>query len=208
MSDSNLRAATQRSSVIDLPNGEQIEFRPLILRDWGTLEEEALKEFKRQWLQHKIDTLDLLNPDDPVAERERYIEQASDLTLDDCKDKMADYPARDAAGRLFNGTGLKVGDIIKTNNGDKPVTGFIDSRPTVNQKVPYINWWLSRTIKGRFMSTWLSARKARPTMTYDQCAEMMLSLSADMQGQLIDTVADLSKASVGNDVAPQAAAGR
>jgi hypothetical protein len=202
MAESNLRAATQRSSFLDLPNGEQLEFRPLIMRDWGTLEEAALKEYKRQWLQHKLDTVDILHPDDTpeqLAERKQELEdKAAAMTLDDCRDREVDFPAYDVKGKPIPAGDLKVGDIVTTRQGDKPVIGYMGGYACVRQTMAYVNWWLSRTTTGRFMSIWLSVRKARPTMTFDDCCRLFTSLPLETQQQAGDVVGDISKPTVGN----------
>ena len=199
MSETNLRAATQRSGMLDLPDGSTLEFRPLTIRDWGTLEEEALKEYRRQYLQFHLSNADLLYPDNPEEARLEIISKAERLALDDLPEKNAEGPAFDANGRPIKADGLKIGDKIQTKDGEAVVANIVANHAFVRQNLPYINWWLGRTIRGQTMAIWLSTRKARPTMTYDQLCDLFAKVGESIREQAGDLVADLSKSSVGNE---------
>ena len=200
MAESNLRAATQRSSMLELADGTTLEFRPLIVRDWATLEEEALKDAKRQFLQFKLSTLDLLGPDvDVDQERDKFWKQAEAMAIDDLPEKETVGPAFSPSGKPIKAGGLAVGDTVQTKDGDAKVHSLVAGIAFVRQTMPYVNWWLGRTIKGQFMAVWLSVRKARPTMTFDDCCDIFTKLGEEAREEAADLVGQISRPTVGNE---------
>ncbi len=201
MSDQYLRAATQRSRIVDLPDGSHLELRPLTIQDWGTLEEEALKAYKREFLSTYLENLDLIPESKRAAKEAEAWERAEKLTADGIPPKIVESPAVGQDGKVIRNS--PPGTEVLLNSGELvTISKLVGDRCYALQKVPYAQWWFSSTFKGRMRAVWLSARRARPGVTEDELAALFMRVGEESLDDAANTVGSLSKSQVGNGQAP------
>lgn len=193
--DEGKRAATQRRQTIELPSGKKLLIAPLVLRDYATIEEECLRDYKKKYMQTVNDNIGFL----PEHLREAKLldewENMKRLTSGDLPKQRCKAPVV-----LQNGTFAR-----DPKDRSKLVIQ--------EQEMPYEAWWLNNTAQGKLFAIWLSLRKEQPEMTSNDVD----ALFADAQGQLMDSLLDdiaesvggLSEPTVGNgpSSSPEAKAG-
>jgi hypothetical protein len=175
----DLRAVAQRSQIFTLPDGSKLELRPLLIRDWATLEEEALQAYKRSYLETYTRNLDLL-PGTTEAKQAILMEkfqEAAQLTPDKIPPVVVDAPKWDGDKLVRDGNG----DIVR-----QPVP------------VPYAQWWFGNTLSGSQTAIWLSIRRARPNITPDEADAIYTQYGQEITNKIANAVAELSRPTLGN----------
>jgi hypothetical protein len=180
----NLRAVTQRSRVFELADGTTLELRPLTMRDFGTLEEEAVQAAKSDLIATWARNLEHL----PEAMRDAKLleafERAEKINAEGMPDREIDVPLRDPATRK----------VLRDKDTGKALS--------TKKQIPYAQYWMANTIKGRLTAVWLSARRADPNVTQDQLSEIFQRLGEESLDEAADAVGDLTQSQLGNEEAP------
>ena len=169
-------AASAASGVLHAVNGKTLEVRPLTLKDYGTLELCAMKDFKKKRVESYAQVLEHI----PAEDRTKFIEK---LAADNAKLDESDLPA-------------KVMMIDKSGN----VT--VDEAECVKkQKVPFVQWWMSFTHEGRLSAVWLSIRKAQPELSKEDVETLVMDDTKALE-ELANVVGDVSAPKLGNQPEP------
>lgn len=175
------REATSRGRLVTLAEGRKVEVRPLALRDFGQLEEQALEDHKRSYIQTFTKNIDLIPPEHRSGwVREAFL-TAAGLT-------MESLPAKEQTVPLLD----KFGDQLRDNAGQPQFT---------TASLPYALWWSSNTFAGMLNTVWLSIRKAQPDLKYEDLDGLLGTDVAKLE-ELANTIGDLSRPEPGNDGPP------
>lgn len=164
MVNKGLSAATTRRRSIDLPDGRSIELAALSLRCIAQLEEQALADYKRQYLQTFVANADLMSDESRESMIREAFGKAAEFTTETLPQKTVEVEVKNAAGETVR----------------------------QKQRIPYGFWWGSNTVAGMLHSVWLSMRRVQPGLTLDQANEQLSPDEAALS-ELSDVVGELTK---------------
>ena len=172
-------SAAAGSGVLHTVGGQTLEVRPLNLKDYGTLELCALKDWKKKRIESYAQILDYL----PAEERKPLLLKAAE---ENAKLDESDLPTKT---QMFDGDGnvtLDEAECVK------------------KRKIPYVQWWSAMTHEGRISSVWLSLRKAQPQLTLED-VEQLVGDEPHALVELANAVGEVSQSSLGPPGNPPAA---
>lgn len=161
---------TLASSVTETIGGDTVEMSPLDLKDLGTLERQALKYYKENTVQSFVEMAKLYLPEETRAAAIREtIDKIAFMDIDSLPEKEHEVAEPDGNG----GVSIR------------------------KQKIPWAAWWMQRTFDGMLHFVWLSARKKRPGLSYDECAKLItIGGGQERLGELAKTVDDISQPAI------------
>ncbi len=161
---------TLASTVTEEVAGQTLEMAPLDLKDLGSLERQALKFYKDNSVQSFVEMAGKYLPE---ADRGKAIRETIDkiafMDIDSLPEKEQEVAESDGKG----GVRMKV------------------------QKIPWAAWWMQRTFDGMLHFVWLSAKKKRPNLTFDDCAKLItIGGGQPKLGELVKTVDEISQPAI------------
>lgn len=166
-------AASAASGVLHTVGGRTLEVRPLTLKDYGTLELCALKDYK----QRRVDAYRDILGDIPESERSALLIKAAE---ENAKLDESDLP-------------------VKTLMLDQYGRVTMDSDECVSKrKVAFCQWWMSHTSAGRLTSVWLSVRKAHPEISREEVESLVMDDPSALD-ELANVVGEASQPKLGNE---------
>jgi len=141
--------------------GKKITISSLTVQDFSRIEKEALRTFKRRFIETYTDNIDLV-PDQ--SKRDQIVQVAMDKAA---KIDVQDLPLRK----------MRIPDYQRNGKGKPKLVG------TKLQEVDYTLQWMSETVDGKLFSAWLSiiACKGQEGMTLEDADALFMDSAPDLE---------------------------
>ena len=183
MSDKEARAL----GAADVLTVDGVEYKilPVGMRALHELQREAVKFYKRQYLQTFADNLDLLSEEQASDLMSKKMEEVARWDVGDLPSKPAydvrkvplspkllealekefgELPNNDAGKSALLSTALDSGtilpELVKTLSGTRPR----------QVRIPYDTWWVTGVFQGIISFVWTSVKESHPEVTKEQVA--------------------------------------
>ena len=159
--------------------GEKVLLTSLRVQDWVSIEKEALRLFKEEFIKTSTDNLHLLK-----VSSERQEELGLKAIAEARQIQAEDLPSRRTRVQAY-----------KSNGKGKRVPVFDDNnRPVLREvEVDYATHWLSDTAEGKLFATWLSITqvKGQENMTMEDAGVLLLDeIDKEEVAQLIGEISN------------------
>jgi len=166
--------------------GKTFDVWALTIQNLARCQDEAVQEYKRQYIETFTRNVDLMPPEQRDAMIAKAFESASKMTYADLPKKTANFPIFTAAG-----------EFLRDERGDLVLR---------EQELEYMLWWLGDTLRGRLYATWLSLTHApqQRHLTLDNVDAIFLESQEDLR-EIVDLISQLTqpKVELGNGLEPE-----
>jgi hypothetical protein len=188
-------------------NGSEYKLRPLVAQHLCDLEREALRHYKRRYLQTFVENDDLLRESEGVIERK--MEQVarwdlSDLPQKDAFDtslvpitkKVRQWVDKFAGEKTRTDVGVRALLANALDNGrlEPEELKQMSGRAPLRGRVRYDQWWVTSSMEGMVAFIALSVRSEHPELKKGDIAQWPFPKIAEAAG----IVERLTSAAVGN----------
>ena len=162
--------------------GKTVRFAQLEVSDFVEIQEQALKVYKRRFIETYTDNISLV----PEHLRDNIVLKAFEEAR---QIDVADLPSRTMQLPLYKSNGK--GRVLVTRNG-QPVLQ--------NREVDYAMHWMSDTPEGKLYVAWLSLKKVagQESMTISDADEMFIDAQDDLEAAA-QMVGDMSGPHIGTE---------
>jgi hypothetical protein len=168
-----MAAAAGADGQFKAPSGHTFLVAPFTAQIIATLEEEALRTFKREKIRTLKENLDLLGG--------TIEEQQVSLRIE--LDRLAEMLVPDLPDKI-----LMVPTVITEKDADGKEQKVVKSLP---RKLTYVQWWLLTSLEARTLSCWLACRRRDQGLTREAFEEHFDGRPGEMAA-LSDLVADVN----------------
>ena len=190
-------------------DGDHYTLRPVVAQSLCDLEREALKHYKRQYLETYTENADLLSNGSSSELIDRKMDQVAGWDLNDLPQKdaydVSSVPVNDKIRKWaldYRGEEKQTDSTVKAvmavalENGDlKPLqVKHMTGRAPVRGRVRYDQWWITATMTGMVAFIAAGVKREHPEVTRKQVGNWPFSKIAEAAR----TVERLTSASVGN----------
>jgi len=181
MSDAVARVLGSGETLI--VDGKEFHISPIELRQLHEVQREAIKFYKRQYLQTYADNLDLLDNGSAASLMEKKLEEAARWDISDLPVKVAyDVTKIPINEKLKAELEDEFGELPDEETGQKALLSTaLDSEKISGNKVksltgrwphkvniPYDTWWVTASYDGMITFVWASIQINHPEMTKAQ----------------------------------------
>lgn len=168
-------------------DGKEYQLSPLSIRSLALVQKEALRSYKKKYLETFADTIDLVENGREVFEDERkrvakwsyedlpakVVHDPSAITVDDSlraklKDKVGEIPYQDDSVAILCAMLLDDGTFTEQELGIR----------VSQMKTEYPLWWATADLDGAALFVWSSLQKLHPDVTLKQVREWHPSVLA------------------------------
>ena len=188
-------------------NGKEYKLRPIVAQHLCDLEKEALRHYKRQYLETFSENADLLGNNNDLLVKK--IEAVAKWDLNDLPQKdafdVSKVPVTDALKKWVT---ANTDELPNTDNGIRAVVvNFLDNgrlspkdvrnltgKAPLQGRVRYDQWWVTASMNGQVLFILSSIRYDHPELTKEEIAQWPFSKIAEAARK----VESITSADMGN----------